>query len=121
VKADAFFALDPAPLSQVSTGPELTRLEERLADDQAAGRATRVKTEHNFVVLSANDNHAQVADDYRDLSIWVDPSTHEPLPGESEPASSEVAPEHKVVYDLVFSEGTWKVADGVELAAQEAV
>jgi len=102
----------------VATGPELARLQRLIADDQAAGRATRVRTEHSFVVVSASDSHAQVADDYRDLSIWVDASTHEPLPGETEPASSEIAPEHKVVYDLVLSGGTWKVADGVELAAQ---
>jgi len=120
VTSDAFLSLDATALSQVAAGPQLLRLQKHIEDEQAAGHATQVKIEHSFFVVSASDNQAQVADDYRDLSILVDPSTHEPLPGQSEPASVDAAPEHKLVADLQLLDGTWKVVDGAELVGQEA-
>jgi hypothetical protein len=119
VKADAFYLLDPSQLSSVATGAELARLQEQISDDQANDRATRMRIQHNFVVLSVQNETAEVADDYRDLSVWIDPSTHQPQPGQMEPSSPDTAPEHKVVVDLQLSDGTWKVADGVELVGQE--
>jgi hypothetical protein len=118
VKADAFYLLDASQLSDVATGAELSRLEQRISDSQANDRATRVRVQHDFVVVSAQGDQAEVADDYRDFSVWIDPSTHQPLPGQTEP-TADTAPEHKVLIDLQLSDGTWKVADGVELVRQE--
>lgn len=120
VTSDAFLSLDPTALSQVAAGPQLERLQKHVEDERAAGHATQVKIDHSFFVVFATDNQAQVADDYHDLSISVDPSTHEPLPGQSEPASVDAAPEHKIVADLQLLDGTWKVVDGAELVGQEA-
>ena len=113
-KADALYSLDPTPLQQVAAGPELTRLEQRIQDDKAQGRATLVKTQHTFAVSWAQDGEAQVVDRYADMSIWVDATTHAPLPGQVEP-SPDSAPIHKVVDNLQFIDGTWKVTDGAEV------
>jgi hypothetical protein len=120
VKADAFYSLDASTLSQVAVGQELSRLQQQIADDQANGRAMHVTGHHDFTVLSAENGQAQVADDYRDLSVAIDPVSHDPLPGQAQPQSVDSAPEFKVVYDLQFSAGTWKVSDGVQLVAEDA-
>jgi hypothetical protein len=112
VKANSFLALDPGPLDSVAAGNELTALRKDLENDRANGRATRMKVQNNFIVVSANDDQAQVADRLRDLSIYVDPSTQQPLPAEIEPASPEVAPEVKAIYQLQRIDGVWKVVDG---------
>jgi hypothetical protein len=118
VTSDAFLSLDPTALSQVAVGPELSRLQKHIEDERSAGHATQVKIQHSFFVLAANDHQAQVADNYHDFSIWVDPDTHEPLPGQSEPSSIETAPEFKLIYDLQIVDGTWKVTDGVQVVGQ---
>ena len=45
-------------------------------------------------------DQAEVADDYRDSSIYVDPATGQPLPGQVRPANPQSAPEAKEVYHL---------------------
>jgi hypothetical protein len=112
VKADAFLALDPAPLDSVAAGNELTALRKDIEDDRAQGRAIHVKVQSNFIVLSADHDQAQVADRLRDLSVYVDPSTQQPLPGEAEPASPDAAPEIHAIYQLRRIDGVWKVVDG---------
>jgi hypothetical protein len=118
-KADAFYLLDPAPLEAVAAGPELDRLRQRIEDDKAQGRATLVKTQHTFAVSWARDGEAEVVDRYADMSIWVDATTKEPLPGQVEPPIDS-APIHKVVDKLQFIDGTWKVTDGVEIVEAQA-
>jgi hypothetical protein len=111
-KANAFLALDSAPLDAVAAGNELAALRKDIDDDRAQGRAIRVKVQSNFIVLYANEDQAQVADRLRDLSVYVDPSTQQPLPGEAEPVSSELAPEIHAIYQLRRIDGVWKVVDG---------
>jgi hypothetical protein len=118
-RADALYSLDPAPLQDVAAGPELARLQQRIEDDKAQGRATLVKTQHTFAVSWAHDGEAQVVDRYADMSIWVDATTHELLPGQVEP-SVDAAPVHKVIDNIQFINGTWKVTDGVEVVDGEA-
>jgi hypothetical protein len=113
-KADALYSLDPAPLQAVAAGPELARLQQRIEDDKAQNRATLVKTQHTFAVSWARDGQAQVVDRYVDMSIWVDPTTHEQLPGQAQP-SIDSAPIHRVVDNLQLIDGTWKVTDGTEI------
>ncbi len=118
VRSDAFLSLDTTPLSQVAAGPDLARLQKYIEDEQAAGRATQVKIQHTFAVSWAHDGRAQIVDRYADMSIWVDATTHEPLPGQTEPTVDN-APVHKVVDDLQLIDGVWKVTDSVEVVDGE--
>ena len=68
--------------------------------------------EHYCVVLRVEGDSADVGDDYRDSSVYVDPDTHLLLPGQKEPASPDVAPEVRVIYQLQRLDGAWKVIDG---------
>jgi hypothetical protein len=112
VSADALLNLDPTPLDGVASGDALKGLQDEIAQDRAAGRAIRTDVAHNFVVVTATDDQAEVADDYRDSSVFVDPVSKEPLAGEVVPASPEDAPEVRVIYDLQRIEGAWKVTGG---------
>jgi hypothetical protein len=93
VSTDALLNLDPSPLAAVAAGDALAGLQQEIEQDRAAGRAVRTEVVHNFTVVSANGSEAQVADDYRDSSVFVDPATRQPLPGEVAPASPWEAPE----------------------------
>jgi len=101
VSTDALRALNPDGLDSVATGDELQFLTTQIEQDRAAGRALATNVQHSFVVLSVQGDQAMVSDDYRDSSIYVDPSTGRPLPGQVQPASPQDAPEIKEVYHLV--------------------
>jgi hypothetical protein len=116
VRAEALLTLDPVPLETVSTGEALTGLQEDIQESRAAGRATLIDVQHSCVVLRVDGDEADVADRYRDSSIFVDPVTHQPLPGEVKPASPAEAPEVKVVYRLRRVGPSWKVIGGREYA-----
>ncbi len=109
VLADADWSSDPSALDQVAAGEELSRLQNAIVEDQAHGRATRIGVQHSFLVATAHDGQAEVDDHIQDLSVYVDPGTHEPLPGEVEPSSAEAAPATDAVFQLQQLEGTWKV------------
>jgi len=112
VSGDALLALDTAPLPQVAAGQVLAGLQQQIESDRAQGRAIETNVQHDFVVLSVQGDTATVADRYRDSSIFVDPVTHEPLPGQVAPASADEAPLIKVVYHLQRIDGSWKVVEG---------
>jgi len=112
VSGDALLALDTATLPQVAAGQVLAGLQQQIESDRAQGRAIETNVQHDFVVLSVQGDTATVADRYRDSSIFVDPVTHEPLPGQVAPASADEAPLIKVVYHLQRINGVWKVVEG---------
>ncbi len=109
VLADADWSNDPSALDQVAAGEQLATLRNNISEDQSLNRATRVRVQHNYAVVWAHDNEAQVEDHIQDLSVYVDPSTHEPLPGEVEPSSAEAAPITDATFQLQLLDGTWKV------------
>jgi hypothetical protein len=112
VRADALFALDGSQLDEVATGDALTGLESDIEQKKAAGHAIRIDVVHNYKVIDASDDLAEVADDYRDSSVFIDPETKQLLPGESVPSSPDDAPEVKVIYQLQNINGVWKVSQG---------
>ena len=112
VTADAFLKLDASGLSDVAVDGVLTALQQNIAALQSQGKALVTNVQHNFSVLSADNNQAQVADQYRDSSVFVDPTSHEPLPGQETPMSPDSAPLVRIVYQLEYVGGTWKVAGG---------
>ena len=75
------------------------------------GQAIKIEVQHQFTVVSVNGGEAQVADQLRDFSVYVDASTKEPLPGQVRPDEAN-APVSTILYFLRNEGGTWKVERG---------
>ena len=115
VLADADWSNDSSTLDQVAAGGQLDTLRNNILEDQSLNRATRVRVQHSYSVVSAQDDQAQVQDHIQDLSVYVDPSTHEPLPGEVEPSTAEAAPTTDATFQLQLLDGTWKVVSATRI------
>jgi hypothetical protein len=109
VTTDALYALDPTGLDDVAANGELAALEKNIEDNRALGRALDTDVQHSFIVSNVDGDNADVADRYEDSSVYVDATTHEPLPGQVRPASPDVAPVVTVIYHLQRIDGVWKV------------
>jgi len=114
VSADALRTLNPGGLDSVATGDELQFLRDEIEKDRAEGRALDTQVQHNFSVLQVQADEAEIADAYRDSSVYVNPKSGEPSPGQVRPSSPDAAPVTKEVYHLrreVAADGrsTWKV------------
>jgi hypothetical protein len=108
----AFLSLDPTPLSQVAAGDELAVLQHDIDSNREQGRALKADLQHQFTVVIATGDQAVVSDDIHDGSIYVDPDTHEPLPGQVPPPSLDQASEYRGVYKLELIDNSWKVVEG---------
>ena len=118
-RSEALLNLDPSLLADVAAGQSLTGLQQTIEDDRTQGRALQTNVEHEQVfVVGYQGDRADVADQYRDSSIFVDPTTHAPLPGQNAPTSPDVAPEVSVVYHLQRIDGVWKVVSGERFVPQ---
>jgi hypothetical protein len=115
VLADADYLNDPSSLDQVAAGEQLDTLRKDIAEDQSQGRATRVRVQHSFLVASVHGDRAEVDDHLQDLSIFVDPTSHDPLPGEVEPTSVDSAPTFDAKFQLQLIDGTWKVTSAARV------
>jgi len=115
VSGDALLNLDTTSLGDVAAGQELAGLQKDIEGDRAPGRALQTDVQHEAVVLKVDGDEADVADRFKDSSIYVDPISRTPLPGEIKPASPDVAPIASVVYHLQRIDGTWKVVSGQRL------
>jgi hypothetical protein len=115
VRTQALYTNDPTGLDTVADGPPLAGLEQSIADHQAEGKALVTNVKHHYAIVhfegDPNDVVA-VADDYKDLSYWVDTTTHDPLPGQTIPSNPDEAPQVNVVYHLRNIDGVWKVIEG---------
>jgi cytoskeletal protein RodZ len=119
VTGEALLNLDPTPLDGVAAGSELESLQRDIEQDRAKGRALQTNVQHDQVyVLDVYGDEADVADRYRDSSIYVDPQTGGPLPGQVAPDSPELAPAVSVIYHLQRIDGIWKVVSGRRFAPQ---
>ena len=119
VTSEALLNLDPSLLDTVAAGQELAALQQDIEEDQAQGRVLDTNVEHEQVyVLGVQGDEADIADRYRDSSVYVDPNTHLPLPGQVAPASPDAAPAVSVIYHLQRIDGTWKVVSGERFVPQ---
>lgn len=121
VSTEALLNLDANSLDDVAAGPELRALQQDIDDDRTHGRALQTNVQHDQVyVLNVQGDEADIADRYTDSSIYVNPETHEPLPGQVAPASPDVAPAVSVIYHLQRIDGTWKVVSGQRFVPQSS-
>jgi hypothetical protein len=112
VRTDALYNLDPAPLDAVAAGDVLAGLRQSIEEDRAAGRALKTDVHHDYLVVRLQGDDADLVDSYEDSSIYVDPTSKQPLPGEVAPASPDVAPVVSIVYRFRRFNGVWKVISG---------
>ena len=113
VSGQALYNLDPAPLDAVAAdGKTLPGFTKSIDAGSAAGPRHKTDVKHNALVVSVEGDDAELVDNYADSSIWVDPTTKQPLPGQVAPASPDVAPVVSIKYQLHRFDGVWKVVGG---------
>ncbi|MBV8714293.1 MAG: hypothetical protein JOZ65_04420 [Chloroflexi bacterium] len=104
VRAEALYQLDTSHLQDVMAGEHLSAVEERIEQLQSEGRAIETEVDHNYVVVEASGDDAQVADSYIDRSFYVDAHSRAAV---SVPTGQQV----NELYAMKRTEGTWKVVD----------
>ena len=110
-RAQAVWTLDPVPLADVATGEELVALRRDVEQLRTDGRAIKAEVQHQYVVIRVDGDVAQVLDRLRDFSIYVDPASKQPLPGQVRPDENN-APLTTSLYFLRNVDGTWRVERG---------
>src|SRR5262249_8227672 len=96
-RAQAVWTLDPAPLDAAASGGELRALRQDAEQLRREGRAIKAEVQHQYTVVRVDGDQAQVLDRFRDFSIYVDPDTKEPLPGQVRPDEAN-APLNTALY-----------------------
>jgi hypothetical protein len=106
----AFRDLDPSLLNDVAAGPELAGLTSEIDQLRSQGRAIRTHVVHHIVALPTAPGEAVVADQYEDLSTYIDFATKEPIdPANADPQSGPVTKVREVLQKI---DGMWKVTGG---------
>jgi hypothetical protein len=106
----AFRDLDPSLLADAAAGDEPAALTRRIDDLRTQGRAIRTHVFHHVVALPTAPDEAVVADEYEDLSIYVDFQTKEPIdPSNPDPQTGPIVKVRKLLQKF---DGVWKVSWG---------
>jgi hypothetical protein len=106
----AFRDLDSSLLNDVAAGPELTGLTSEIEQLRSEGRAISTHVIHHVVALPTAPGEAVVADQYEDLSTYIDFETKEPIdPANADPQSGPVVSAREVLQKI---DGVWKVTGG---------
>jgi hypothetical protein len=108
-QADAFYDLDASGLDAVADGRALEGLRESINEDRSLGRALDTNVQLSPLVVRVQGDDAEIVDVYKNSSLWIDPTTKQPLPGQAAPASPDVAPTVSKLYRLHRVDGVWKV------------
>jgi len=109
-RALAFRDLDASLLNDVAAGPELAGLTDKIDQLRSEGRAIKTHVRHRVSALPTAPGEAVVADEYEDLSIYIDASTKEPIdPETADPQSGPVVKVREVLQKI---DGVWKVTGG---------
>jgi hypothetical protein len=108
VRREAYLKMDPTLLPEVMAGAELTREIDYMAELRARGRGAKIDVEHNFTVVKATSDDAEVYDQYLNKSPLIDLATGREIPLSSPPVV------RKISYELKKIDGKWKVVDGTQ-------
>jgi hypothetical protein len=112
VRGQALLNLDPSQLPDVAAEDALAGLQREIEDDRAAGHAFAQDYRIEYRLVAVEGDEVVVAARIHDSSIWVDPETHDPLPGQVKPSSPDQAPMELTEWHLKQLDGTWKVVSG---------
>ncbi len=104
---DALASLDGSKLNGVMDGPELVAAEAYLGQLRSQNKAAVGPADHEITLVSATPEEAVIYDKVVDHSVFVDPTTKEPLPPEQQGAQPDTpVPSY---YYLHKVDGVWKV------------
>ena len=106
VRSQALLDLDKTHLIEAMGGDHLASTARLIDELQSENRAIKTVVDHDYQVVQAHNESAQVIDDYLSNSFYVEPGTLKPI---SDPSSDEL----KVLYKMVRIDGVWKVVDSV--------
>jgi hypothetical protein len=107
VRDEAFANLDGSQLSDVMAGVELVAAQTYIQQLQDQGRAAVGPEDHSVTITSATSDQAVIHDDVVDRSVFVDPTTKQPLPADQQSATP--TPLISGDYNLRKIDGVWKV------------
>jgi hypothetical protein len=101
--------LDDSNLSAVMDGVELQATETYIDQLRNEGKAGVGPADHAVIIVSATPDEAVIQDKVVDHSIFVDPTTREPLPPDQQAATQNT--EIDGTYYLRKIDGVWKVVN----------
>jgi hypothetical protein len=102
VRAQALYDLDTSHLPEVMSGDHLIAARDLVTQLRTEGRAIQTNVSHNYVVISATDTNATIADEYLDNSVYIDLTSHADL---SKATGTTVREEYK----MEKQDGSWRV------------
>lgn len=107
----AFRDLDPSLLADAAAGPELDALTSGIEQLRSEDQAIRTHIIHHVLALPTAPGEAVIADEYEDLSVYVDFQTKAPIdPSNPDPQTGPTVKVRKVLQKL---DGVWKVTASV--------
>jgi len=102
IRAEALYSLDTSRLQEAMAGDHLAAAEDLIAQLRAEGRAIQTDVDHNYAILRATWDEADIADAYTDNSIYVEMNSHQSL-------TQATAERLKEQYRMNKIDGTWRV------------
>lgn len=87
-------------------------LERGIDSLRAHSRAVQTEVVHNYKVVSASSDSAEVTDQYVDKSVFIDAQSHEIARSDTSAGTNAEDPIMKETYYLHKFDSTWKVVNG---------
>ena len=107
VYREAVLNLDTSHLNEVLAGQALQSVTDEVDGIIAGGRPVKIIEDQRLVSLGrVTETRATVVDEYVSRSVYVDPSTKQPLPRTGPPTRVRQS------YELRKISGVWKIVDG---------
>jgi len=108
IRDEALATLDGTRLSEVMYGIELVAAQTYIDQLRGQGKAVDGSEDHSITIVSAIPDDAVIHDVVVDHSVFVDPTTREPLPPDQQ---SKPDTEIDATYHLRNIDGVWKVVE----------
>lgn len=102
VRARALLDLNPELLTDVMAGDHLDAVDELIGELREENRAVETSIQHQYAIVSASPEQAEIVDTYADSSVYVDVTT-------GEVTQRSTIDTLKELYTMQEIDGMWKV------------
>ena len=106
VYSDAVLNLDSSHLGEVLDGQALGWVSDEIAGLKKQGKSAKIDVQHRYAVVRMNDTSATLVDDYVSRSVYLDPTTRQPMARTDPPTNVEQSFEFQKI------SGVWKIVGG---------